>query len=177
MDYIKNNTNKEKELLARFGGFSKNMAKHHQLENLSEFIVHDLCSQDLFNINKAAYLVNNHDFKCLKGVAGYHHPEAFRKDNSWQSQNDFTLHMKDAAFNNAVRSIEDRSIIIEDDRVEKNKIEDLMLKFQMKDPVFHVWDMKYDNQGIFIFERPEQSDIVEDHLLNFLHVLSFCSVF
>ncbi len=176
MDYIKNN-NKEKELLARFGGFSKNMVKHHQLENLSEFIIHDLCSQDLFNINKAAYLVNNPDFKCLKGVTGYHQAEAFKKDNSWQSQKDFTSHMKDASFNNKVRSVADKSLILEDTRVEKNKIEDLMLQFQMKDPIFHVWDMKYDNQGIFIFERPEHSDIVEDHLLNFLQILSFCSVF
>lgn len=178
MEYKKNtDNNKEKELLARFGGFSKNMVKHHQLENLSEFVIHDLCSQDLFNINKAAYLVNNPDFKCLKGVAGYHQPESFRKDNSWQSHKAFTSHMKDSAFNNTVRSVSDRSLIMNDNRPEAVIIQDLVHRFDMRDPIYHTWDMKYDNQGIFIFERPEHSDIVEDHLLNFLQILSFCSVF
>ncbi|MCX5923330.1 MAG: hypothetical protein NTU89_02055 [Candidatus Dependentiae bacterium] len=178
MDYIKNiNKNKEKELLSRFGGFSKNMVKHHHLENLSEFIIHDLCSKDMFNINKAAYLVNNPDFQCLKGVAGYHHPESFTKDNSWQSQKDFTSHMKDSAFNGHVRSVSDRSLSLQDSGLEQSKVEDLMLKFQMRDPMYHTWDMKYDNQGIFIFEKPQDSEIVEDHLLNFLQILSFCSIF
>ncbi|MCX5924233.1 MAG: hypothetical protein NTZ68_02330 [Candidatus Dependentiae bacterium] len=176
MDYIKSK-NKEQELLSKLGGFSKNMVQNHHLENLSEFIIHDLCAQDAFNISKAAYLVNNPDFSCLKGVAGYHHPESFKQDNSWQLQKEFTSHMKQSDFNQSVRSVNDRSLFMGDNGSEQNKVQELIQRFDMRDPVLHTWNMKYDNQGIFIFEKPEDSQIVQDHLLNFLHMLSFCSVF
>jgi len=176
MDYIKSK-NSEKELLTRLSGFSKNMIKHHQLENLSEFVVHDLCSQDLFNINKAAYLVNNPDFSCLKGVAGYHQPESFKHDNNWQSHKAFTSHMKSSDFNQKVRSVNDRALIVDQSKLDSGLVYDVAQRLEMRDPIFHIWNMRYDNQGIFIFEKPEESGLVEDHLLNFLHVLSFCAVF
>ena len=176
MDYIKNK-NKERELLAKLGGFPRNMVQNHHLENLSEFIIHDICSQDAFNINKAAYLVNNPDFTCLKGVAGYHQPESFKKENSWQLPKEFTSHMKQSDFNQTVRSVNDKSLIMQDNGPEQAKVQALIERFNMRDPVCHTWNMKYDNQGIFIFEKPEESEIVNDHLLNFLHMLSFCSVF
>ncbi|HSW75840.1 MAG TPA: hypothetical protein VLG50_02255 [Candidatus Saccharimonadales bacterium] len=176
MDY-KKNKNKEQELLVKLGGFSKNMVQNHHLENLSEFIIHDLCSQDAFNINKAAYLVNNPDFSCLKGVAGYHHPESFKQENSWELQKEFTSHMKQSDFNQNVRSINDKSLVIHNDGPEQDKVYELIERLDMHDPLYHTWNMKYDNQGIFIFEKPEDTKIINDHLLNFLHMLSFCSIF
>ena len=178
MDYIKNqNINRDKELLLRFGHFSKNMIKHHHLENLSEFIVHDLCSQDFFNISKAAYLVNNSDFDCLKGVVGYHGHEAFKPAKNWENQEDFSSHMKGTLFNNTVRSINDKSVDLSNSTLSDRYVHDLSDKFNIKNPIYHSWDMKHDNQGLFIFEKPEESDLVNDHLLNFLHILSFCSIF
>lgn len=172
MNYIKH-TNKEKKLLGKLGDFSKNMIQNHHLENLSEFIVHDICAKDTFNISKAAYLVNNPDFICLKGITGYHQDESFNIFPSWQSQQEFSSHMKNASFNSVVRAIDVGSIEITDDR----KIQELAHSLQMRDPVFHGWNLKNDNHGIFIFERPEDTDEVQQYLPHFLQMLSFCSIF
>lgn len=171
-----NNANRDVQLLAKYGNVSKNMAQHHHLENLSEFILHEVCYKDLFNLPKAAYFVNNPDFICLKGVAGYHSPESFAKGESWVNQHDFTSHMKNATFNQKVRSIQDKSLIL-GNGVESNKIHELADQLRIHDPLYHVWSMKHDNQGILIFERSQDHDLNHDHLLNFLYMLSFCPVF
>ena len=173
MDY----KNKEKNLLVKLGGFSKNMVQNHHLENLSEFVMHDLCSQETFNLPKAAYLVNNPDFTCLKGVAGYHAPESFKKGSSWQSQQDFTSHMKNASFNQAVRGVNGQHVDRSNAAAQQAKIDELARLFEMSNPQAHVWTLKHDNQGIFIFEQDQNSDLVQDHLLDFLHMLSFCGIF
>lgn len=173
----KNIQNREKDLLYQLGGFSKKMAENYHLENLSEFILHDLCSDQVFKIRKAAYLVNNPDFYCLKGVAGYFHPEKFNAQNSWEDQKQFTAHMKQSNFNQKVRDINESFYDLKKDFLEKETIQKLVDHFEINDPLYHVWKMKYDNQGLFIFERPDDQKILDDHLLDFLHHFSFCSVF
>lgn len=173
----RNHTNKERELLSRLGNCSKNMAQHHHLENLSEFVLHDVCSADLFNIKKAAYLVNNPDFTCLKGVAGYHHQESFPKGHGWEHQDEFTSHMKQSNFNQKVRSVLNSSITLDGGRLQQDAVHSLAEQFQINDPRFHIWSMKHDNQGLFIFEGTQEAYMAHDHLINFLYMLSFSSVF
>jgi hypothetical protein len=164
------------KLLTKLGDFSKNMTQHHHLENLSEFILHDVCSADLFNVSKAAYLVNNPDFACLKGVAGYHTPESFNGD-LWNNQKNFTSHMKGSGFNQKVRSVQDKSLILSSNGMESEKIHGIADMLEINDPMYHVWTMKHDNQGLLIFERPQDVDAGQEHLLRFLYMLSFCPVF
>ena len=40
-------------------------------ENVTEFVLHELCHKNCFNLDKAAYFVDNPDFDCLKGMAGF----------------------------------------------------------------------------------------------------------
>ena len=46
---------------------------------MSEFVLHDICNPNCFNLQKAAFLVDNPDFDCLKGVAGFSADEAYQK--------------------------------------------------------------------------------------------------
>jgi hypothetical protein len=172
-----NHTKNDKKLLEKLGNFSKNMTHHHHLENLSEFVLHDMCSTELFSLPKAAYLVNNPDFTCLKGVSGYHMPESFLKGESWQNQKEFTAHMNKADFNQKVRMIQDRSLLMDGKGSERSKIYSLADQLQINDPLYHIWPMKYENHGVLIFERPEDIDLSQQHLLDFLYMLSFCPVF
>lgn len=167
----------DKKLLTRLSDFSKHMTQHHHLENLSEFIVHDVCSPDLFCVSKAAYLVNNPDFTCLKGIAGYHTPQAFTSGDHWINQKAFTSHMKNSAFNQKVRAVQDRSLVLDGQGLENKKIYGLAEQLGIHDPMYHTWTMKHDNQGVFIFERPQDFDKGQEHLLRFLYLLSFCPVF
>ena len=172
-----NTTQSDKKLLTKLSDFSKNMTQHHHLENLSEFVLHDVCSIDQFQVPKAAYLVNNPDFICLKGVAGYHTPESFKKGDVWMNQKAFTSHMKNANFNQKVRSVQDKSLLLDGQRMDDRKIYGLADQLEINNPMYHVWTMKHDNQGVLIFQKPEDFDIGQEHFLRFLYMLSFCPVF
>lgn len=164
-------------LLHHLGNSSKHIVQHHQRDNLSEFVLHDLCSEQGFNLRKAAYLINNPDFTCLKGIAGYHHPEVF-DGVSWLNPKDFTSHMQKAGFNQRVRSYTDNSLFATDAKeLSKKKIHELIDYLEIEDPTYHTWQAKHNNQGILIFERPQDQAVGQEHLFNFLHMLSFCPVF
>ena len=166
--------NKESVLLHQMGNFSQNMLQNHHLENLSEFVLHDLCSEQGFGIKKAAYLVNNPDFECLKGVAGYHHPESFTSGNCWGDQKQFTSHMQQSDFNKAVRSYTES---IKDSTLSSDKVAELADRFQISDPAYYSWDAKHNNQGFFIYESLQDEHNDQDYLQHFLHMLSFCPIF
>lgn len=167
----------DKKLLAKLSDFSKNMTQHHHLENLSEFVLHDVCSTDLFNISKAAYLINNPDFACLKGVVGYNTLQSFNQKDHWNNQKEFTSHMKKAEFNQKVRSLEDKFLILDGKGSGNKQIHGFADRLEISNPLYHVWDMKHNNQGLVIFERPENFDIGQEHFLRFLYMLSFCPIF
>lgn len=165
-------------LLDRLGGVSSNIVHNHHLENLSEFVLYDLCSEDLFRVVKAAYLVNNPDFACMKGVAGYNKHDNFSKGYSWQHPKDFTSHMRQSLFNQKVRQINDMNVapgIINPS--DKKYLHTLSDHLEIENPEFHLWNMKYDNQGILIFEKEDKNDQIFQHLPHFASMFSFCPVF
>jgi hypothetical protein len=167
---------KDNALLHRLGGFSKNIVGNHHLENLSEFVLHDLCAGDVFNISKAAYLVNNPDFECMKGVVGYAQNESF-KGQAWDMPKDFTAHMQQSDFNQKVRLIYDKALKNDASGLEKRRVQELADQLEIENPLFHVWTMKHDNQGLLIFERPNYIDDSHEHMVNFMPMLSFCAIF
>lgn len=173
----KSNAQNDKKLLTKLSDFSKNMTQHHHLENLSEFVLHDVCTIDQFQVPKAAYLVNNPDFICLKGIAGYHVPETFKNGDLWTNQKAFTSHMKSSDFNQKVRSVQDSALILDGRRMDDKKIYGLADQLEINNPMYHVWEMKHDNQGVLIFQKPQDFEIGEEHFLRFLYMLSFCPVF
>ena len=59
---LKRKVHSDGVLLEKYSDFSQKLAQHHHLENLSEFLVHDVCDFNFFDLPKAAYLVNNPDF-------------------------------------------------------------------------------------------------------------------
>ena len=60
------------------------------VENMIEFVLHCLCSEDCFNMPKAAYFVDNIDFNCLKGIAGYNHLEKYKEPGIWSKPENFS---------------------------------------------------------------------------------------
>jgi len=169
--------NNQASLLNHLGNSSKHIVEHHHRDNLSEFVLHDLCSDRGFNIRKAAYLVNNPDFSCLKGVTGYYHTEIFSGD-TWQNPKDFSSHMLKSSFNQHVRSYTDASLpAINSKDFSKKQLHALVDFLEIEDAAYHIWQSKHNNQGLFIFERPQDIAVADEHLYNFLHMLSFCPVF
>ena len=173
MSHTKNNSN-EAAMLHKFGKFSRNMIDNHHLENLSEFVLHDVCSDDEFGIEKAAYLVHNPDFNCVKGVAGFHRQESFNS-SSWNDHKAFTSHMKQADFNQLVRAYSQENFNHKE--ISDQHIEQFAEALQIVDPAYHTWNAKHNNQGLFIFDGSANSQALKSHLQHFLHMLSFCPIF
>lgn len=166
----------EGKLLQHLGNLRKMIVHNHELENLSEFVLHDLCNGPCCNLNKAAYFINNPDFKILKGVAGYHQKE-LKLSDSWNNQKQFIASMKNSAFNQKVRNRLqenfERGQISEQYLVRK-----LADYLEIENPAYHIWDLKHANHGLLIYEPlQEQAAHVQNHLHDSLYYLSFCPVF
>jgi hypothetical protein len=163
----------EKKLLYHLGSLPKLMLNHHMREDLIVFILHELCSENGFGLGKAAYFINNPDFKCLKGIAGHHSIEAY-KGLSSQDHESFSKHMSQAQFHNQVRSHQDNHILNISDKTSFNALQD---RFEFEQLGSHVWNLKHNNQAIFLFEKQNYDKIVDDHLFDFVQYLGFCPVY
>lgn len=151
----------------------------HGLENVTDFVLHELCSKDCFNIPKAAYFVENPAFNCLKGVVGVSTQEVQGIDNIWTSPDQFIHTMAQSPFNQKVRSFHYES--------HKNRghspeamAETIAKELGLTDYGFYMWDMKHDNHGFLVCEKNEEQDCGHpqpDVMVDGLCLLSFCPVY
>lgn len=164
-----------KKILHCIAGMPQKMLSMHGADNTTEFVLHELCGSHCFNLPKAAYFVDNADFNCCKGVAGccstewYQHP-----DDAWKKPDHFSEHMQQAMFNKKVRQIHTPSFTHELDSALKTIADQL----DIKNPGYHMWDLKNDNKGILVFERDSANyDQIKDLLPHGLSLLGFCPIF
>lgn len=156
-------------------GIPQKMLQLHGTENMSEFVLHELCDFNCFNFSKAAYFVNNPDFNCCKGIAGCCAQERYQNAGDvWQKPANFSDHMASAAFNKKVRQMHNVNV--------PHKIEDMVHsvaeQLGIKNPSYYSWELKHNNRGILVFEHsPENYEQVKPHLSQGLSLLGFCPVF
>lgn len=166
-------------VLQHLGKLRKMIVHHHDVENLSEFVLHELCKGPCFQVNKAAYFINNPDFNLLHGVAGYDHQEsnAF-VDDVWNNQQKFTTTMQTSSFNQKVRKHNKLQAFTLGHASEKYMADQLAEQLEIVKPAYHVWNLKHDNHGLLIYE-PSTHHVkhTQDHLLDALYYLSFCPVY
>ncbi len=168
---------RQQRILQHLSTLPRMMTHIHGRDNLSEFILHELCSEPCFNLRKAAYFVDNEDFNCLRGVAGFADDQAYpKKEMIWQYPDEFTHHMQRSSFNNKVRSINYESL---KNQTSKQKFLDeaaQKLGFGTCDNCS--WNMRHDNHGILMYEKVDPKDsIMENHIIDGLSLLSFCPIF
>ena len=151
-------------------------------DNLVEFVLHELCSTRCFNIAKAAYFIDNTDFNCLKGIAGFDKANEFTTgtQESWSSPEKFTRHMSGCRFNTKIRSL----LMPSSTRVNQpmpELIHSLSRTLDMHKPQYYTWMLKHDNRGILVYQLPDSSDDAaqefDTELLCGLHILAFCPVY
>jgi hypothetical protein len=164
------------KLLSHLTQIPRNIINFHQRENLAEFDLHELCHSNCLNIPKAAYLVDNTDFDCLKGIAGFDSKEYFDKNSIWNDPDGFSHHMKQALFNNQVRGFEKNSGKF---KLEPNQslIDSIADEFAIENPHFYTIPVKHDNIGILVYETNGSIKPEEDNIINGLSLLGFCPIF
>lgn len=153
----------------------RKMLSLHDVDAIAELVLHELCSERCFNLNKAVYFIDNPDFNCMKGVAGFSRQEAFKNEEGmWDDHHAFSSYIKNAPFNQKVRSIQRESL-------QRNHTSDnammhaLAEECNIDNPQCHTWDMKHHNRGVFIYEKPAVCDF-DEYIQNGVCLLSFCSV-
>ncbi len=168
----------ERDILTYLAGIPKKMVSVHGIENVPEFVLHELCHEGCFNIPKAAYFVDNPDFDHLKGVAGYNAPECYSEHSTmWQDPETFTLFMRSCPFNQTVRSC-GRKSIRRNGHVTSQVVDEIATDLGFAKPDILEWQLKHDNHGLLVYDA--SSDQMRDlahHLEHSLYLLSFCPVF
>lgn len=167
---------RQNRMLHHLAQLPRLMIHVHGRDNISEFILHELCSEPCFNLRKAAYFVDNPDFRMIRGVAGFSNDQAFKDSEIWQYPDRFSEHMQQADFNGKVRAIHvDNPEISED---EQKFLQELARALGFSGCSSCSWKMRHDNHGILMYEKNDPADsLVEDHLVDGMSLLSFCPVF
>ena len=148
----------------------------HGIENVTEYVLHSLCDEGCLNLSKAAYFIDNPDFDCLKGIAGFNkEEETYTCDVALNDQNGFAEHMITCAFNKKVRDIAAPSARRAQQDVERT-VEFLANKLGFKNPLYHTWEVKHDNHGLLIFERECQDQVQCEEFVKGLSLLGFCPI-
>jgi hypothetical protein len=138
-------------------------------EHTSEFVLHELCNQQCFNLLKAAYFVDNPDFDCLRGIAGYNQEE------HEVGKQDFPAHLTSCQFNKKVQSVA-RSSCKKSKKRESEFLDELSRELMIKNPRYYSWPLKHDNVGILIYEISSESEDLSDCIQDGLHLLGFCAL-
>lgn len=169
----------KEKLLQHFGNIRKMMIHNHELGNLSEFVLHDLCTGPCFQVNKAAYFINNPDFDLIRGISGYHQQEPnVQIQDIWNNQKQFIAGMQDSNFNKKVRSHNLHGAFERGKSSEKYMVDKLADLLEINNPVYHTWNLKHANHGLLIYE-PVVTDVeeIQNHLLDSFYYLGFCPIY
>lgn len=164
-------------LLHAINELPKRMLSVYSRDNSPEFVLHHLCNTTCFDVPKAAYFVDNPDFDCTKGVAGFAREEhAHTNFNHWDKPEDFTQHMRVSPFNAQVRSVLTPSIY-RSQKPDNVVISDIAGNLGMRDYAYCSWNMKHDNRGFLVYEVNGQCDDLFNELFaDSAHFLGFCPI-
>lgn len=157
----------------------RKMLQLHGLENVTDFVLHELCSKDCFNIPKAAYFVENPAFNCFKGIVGISAVELQGINNIWTSPDQFAQAVAQSPFNQKVRSFIYESHKNRGHAPEKIA-ENIAGELGIGDYTFYSWDMKHDNHGLLVCEKnnaQEHGHPQDEVMVDGLCLLSFCPVY
>ncbi len=168
---------KKRNVTHHLAGLPRKILQLHGRDNVTEFVLHELGNEDCFNLERVAYVIDNPDFDCLKGVAGYCRPEAYHaKSTIWEEPDVFSAHMKKSAFNNKIRHFCKPSRVKKGES-DKKIVTAIAPELGFEHPSFYAWKMKHDNHGILLFQKGDDESGDYDYLLEGLCLIGFCPVF
>ena len=144
------------QLLKCFTQLPQEILSLNGIENVTEYVLHSLCDEGCLNLSKAAYFIDNPDFDCLKGVAGFNkQEEIYTCDIALNDHAQFADHVNSCAFNKKVRDITAQSGRRANHETE-HTVKFLANKLGFEHPLYHTWLIKHDNYGLLLFESGMQ---------------------
>jgi len=152
--------------------------QHHDVAELAHLVLHDLSHDGHFGLNRAIYLIDNPEFNCLKGVAGFNKDECrLHQKNVWEKPHVFADDMNNAQFHKTIKGFaQDASVCCRDVGAVRNPddLVELGGRLGLKNPSFFVWNMRHGNHGILLFEDGQTCARRRDLLQHAASLLSLC---
>lgn len=171
----KNETLRYEQMLKCYTHLPKKMLALQHIDNVTEFVLHSLCTEGYLNLAKAAYFIDNPDFDCLKGIAGFDRKDKHHTDDViLANKEQFTSHISDCAFNQKVKNIEKSSPTKRADSHEEI-VKEISKELNINNPLYRTWNIKHENYGLLIFEGPSKEEM-NDEFLQGLSLLGFCPI-
>lgn len=173
---LENMTSRHIDIVHSLRQLPKKMILLHGRDNIVEFVLHELCNKRCFNIEKAAFFIDNPDFNCIKGVAGFSQDEAeHHTEDIWKNPASFSQYMSQADFNKKVRAFGCESHK-KQGHPEQEFAERIAQELAFKNYDFYTIDMKHDNHGFFVCERGQEHEEMKDIMHDSLYLFGFCPV-
>ncbi len=168
---------KKQKILHCLSCLPRKILKLHGRDNVVEFVIHELGRKDCFNFERAAYIIDNPDFNCLKGVAGLCQAELYiPKKDIWDEVDDFSAHMQQTPYNQKVRCFSKESCVKHGD-TDEQIVEKFSHELGFDHPSYYAWTMKHDNHGILLYEKADSESCDCEYLLEGLSLAAFCPIF
>jgi hypothetical protein len=164
-------------LVNKIMGLPHRILQNHEVPGLEQMVLHELSHDNCFGLDKATYLVDNPDFDCIKGVAGFCKQECgMHKQDLWQESHAFNNDMKSAEFHNNMMSFLRHGLKRNEHVHDADDIRELGTKLGLQNPSFLAWPMRHGNHGILIFQADETKLASKKELLaNVMALLSLCA--
>lgn len=168
---------RQNQMLSYVNSLPRKIVQVHGRDSIADFVVHSLCNEQCFNLAKAAYFVDNPDFNCLRGIAGFSRDEASADvQELWNDPERFHEMVVTSLFNQKVRAHERVSFKRNDHAYEKVGHE-IAQELSIANPLLCSWEMKHGNHGLFIAQRADENDpLMDEYILNGVSLLSFCPI-
>jgi hypothetical protein len=170
------NLSRNSEVLHALSALPEKMLRLHGTENVSEFVLYELCHKNCFNLPKAAFFVDNPDFNCFKGVAGFNKKEHEETVSLWDDPEAFTHFMANNNFNKQVRSINQCSGQAKQQAHEK-LLADIAHQLDVRDLGYHRFPLKHGNNGFIMYDKHEVDMNDLEMVSRGACLLGFCPIF
>jgi hypothetical protein len=148
------------------------------LDNITEFVLHELCYNDCLQLKKAAYFVDNPDFNYFRGIAGIDRTELRKGPYCiWDEVGQFSQDMNNSIFNQKVKHVSLNSPRFSQQN-ESELLQKIATDLLLNNHYFYTWDMRHGNQGVFLYEpdhEPEKE--MKEVLEQAACILGFCPLF
>ncbi len=170
---------RQHKILCNLSALPQKILSLHDHNNITELVLYSLCGEHCFNLNKAAYFVDNPDFNCLQGIAGFSRDQKNLGQPDVLQQADYAgEQLRIDPFNKKVRSMS-RCSLKNGVREELAMAQDIAKDLNIANPQVCVWPMKHDNHGLLIFEQQkgEVENYPQDYLVNGCSLLGFCPIY
>jgi len=168
-------------LIQKVSELPSKILKHHETQNLPQVLLTYLGHQDCFDLERAAYIVDNPDFDHMVGIAGFAQKDFEMKEVEELWGNPIALHdtFMNLNFNKRVKNYLQDSLNRRGLSVDNSKsLLRIGKELGLSNSQSLCWNLKHGNHGLFLFEPKKEMSTKEQHLLKTAAMmLGFCSLF